>query len=163
MTVAPSWLPATVNCNGVWSQVIVVLYAVFDRDFRQGMPRFQGQPVWWDRKVAPGEKYEDGFWHLITREDPRAGRVPDFRRAERLPWCGPLLLNEAKPEVLVWNYKEGDGQIRTYVWLRDFDYVAILQRRTTRKGHVMFLITAYYVDGNATRKNLERKHTEREA
>jgi hypothetical protein len=162
VTPPPAWLPGMQDCSGVWADVVVILFAVFDNDFRSASPRFQGLPIWWDRRIEIGEKYEEGFWHLITRDDPLAGRVPDFRRAERLPWCQPTLRHDTEPEVSIWSYKEGGGQIRTYVWLRDFDYVVILQRRSTRRGDVMVLVTAYYVDGPSSRRSLDRKRVNRE-
>jgi hypothetical protein len=156
----PSWLPAIVSCDGVWDDVLAVLYGIFDRDFRQRAPRFRSLPVWWDRTVKPGERYEEGFWHLITRDDHALGeRLADFRRAERLPWCRPTLDNEQDPAVAVWDYDKGRKQIRTYVWLRDFDYVVVLERRIfgkrDRPRSAMFLVTAYHVDGDRTRRQLE--------
>ena len=162
----PPWLPATVSCNGTWDDVLRALYSIFDRDFRRGAPRFRGFPVWWDRTVKPGEQYEEGFWHLITRDDPfQAERLPDFRRAERLPWCRPTLDNEQDPAVTVWDYDTDRKGIRTYVWLRDLDYLAILERRVVdkrvRPRTIMFLVTAYHVDGDWKRKQLQASYEAR--
>ena len=170
MNATPSWLPPMICMDGVWKDVLAILYEVFDRDFKQGKLSFAGRPVWWDRTVRPGDQYEEGFWHLITREDTvTEDRLPDFRRAKRLPWCVPTIRHHTDAAVLVWDYKEAGGKINTeeggkintYVWLEQMDYVIILRKRQQRIGEVAFLITAYHVDGPSRRRTLRRKHERR--
>ena len=133
-------------------------------DIRQGDLSLEGRPVWWDRRILPGGRYEEGFWHLITRE-PKPGeeRLFDPRRAERLPWCAPTVRNVGDAEVRVWDYEEGSGVVRTYVWLHGFDYLLIFQKRVLKGSgrQIAFLITAFYVDGEYSRKTLERKYSQR--
>jgi len=160
----PDWLPAIVSIDGVWELVLSRLYPIFDRDFKQLKPMFSAMQVWWDRRVLGGERYEEGFWHLISRYEKETGeRLLDARRAERLPWCCPTLINARDNAVKVWDYKEGSGRMRTYVWLEDWDYVVILEKREHRIGKIAFLITAFHVDGKSRRKNLERKYLKKEA
>ena len=164
MTPRPKWLPEIVSVNGEWKTVLARLYAIFDADFKQTRREFEGRPVWWDQKVLPGERYEEGFWHLITRVDETVGeRLLDPRRAERLPWCGPTISRTRDAAVKVWDYREGSGRIRTYVWLENWDYVIILEKRPQRVGEVAFLITAYHVDGESRRRNLRGKYANRVA
>lgn len=73
------------------------------------------------------------------------GRTFDPRRAERLPWCGLTISNSKDPFVTVWDYMEGGGRIRTYIWLETLDYVVILEKRRQRIGTIAFLVTAYHV------------------
>lgn len=160
----PSWLPEIVPVDGEWGQVVATLYNIFSRDFKQAKRNFQGKPVWWDRKILPGEQYEEGFWHLITKQDQNAnGRLFDPRRAERLPWCGPTISNSNDNEVKIWNYEESSGRLRMYVWLHRLDYVVILEKKQQRIGEVAFLITAFYVDGDSKKRNLQRKYEKRSA
>src|SRR5438270_7215400 len=110
----PSWLPQIVRVSGSWDKTLPALYAVFEKDLKFARPVVNGVPVWWDRRVLPDGRYEEGFWHMISRDDPQgAGRVPDFRRAERLPWCGPVLANCGDPAVRNWDYREGK-KLRRY-------------------------------------------------
>jgi len=160
----PVWLPDIVSVDGEWEQVLSRLYAVFEADFKVTGCSFQEKPVWWDRRILPGDRYEEGFWHLISKQDQKASeRLFDPRRAERLPWCRPTLVNSRELELKVWDYREAGGRLRTYVWLRDWAYVVILEKKMQRCGEVAFLITAFYVDGDSKRKDLQRKYERRSA
>jgi hypothetical protein len=161
----PDWLPEIVAIDGAWEVVISILYHIFESDFMVTKRRFQGLPVWWDRKCLEGECYEEGFWHLITKVDGKTGeRLFQPRRAERLPWCGPTITNSTHEAVKVWDYMEGKrGRLRTYVWLENLDYVVILERQKTRKGQIAHLVTAFYVEGSSGRRNLGKKYENRES
>lgn len=157
----PDWLPPMLDLNGDWNTVVHELYAVFTRDFTRGALNVAGEPVWYDRKMVDG--YEACFWHLITRNNQQTGdRQPDFRRAERLPWCAAILRNANDPAVMFWRYREGSGSIRTYAWLEEGDYVVVLERKPMKIGPVAFMITAYHIDGASRRRNLRRRYEQRE-
>jgi hypothetical protein len=160
----PAWLPNIVSVNGEWQAVLRKLYAIFENDFVKTGCHFTGMPVWWDRRKLAGDIYEEGFWHLITKEDKSANdRLLDPRRAERLPWCKPTIENCHDGEVKVWDYRESKREIRTYVWLENWDYVVILRKRPQQKGTIAFLLTAFHVDHESTRKGLRRKYANRES
>jgi hypothetical protein len=163
MTTTPDWLPDIVSVSGKWEKVLVWLYQIFDRDFRQTGCRFKNAPVWWDQRKLDNSPYEEGFWHLITKFDhSRQERLLDPRRAERLPWCKPVITNCGDPEIKVWDYKEARGKIRTYIWLENWDYVVVLEKRVLRGGRVIaFLITAFYMGGSSTRRKLQRQYESR--
>lgn len=157
----PEWLPPVVNVNGELHEVFGMLYGIFDADFRCRGRQFLAMPVWWDRRVID-PPYEEGFWHLIARKDYRCGeRLLDFRRAERLPWCGPTITNCGDECVKVWDHEESDRRVRTYVWLERYDYVVILEKKAKRIGRVAFLVTAFHLDGCQRRAALERKYKKR--
>jgi hypothetical protein len=145
--------------------VLARLYEIFKRDFKETQRTLNGKLVWWDKRILAGDRYEEGFWHLISKSQWRttAGeRSFDPRRAERLPLCGPTISNANDNCVKVWDFKEATGRLRTYVWLEDWDYVIILEKREQRKGQIFFLITAFYVDGDSKRRNLRSKFNKRE-
>jgi hypothetical protein len=159
----PDWLPDLVSVEGEWEEVLAKLYRIFDHDLRQTGCCFEDRPVWWDQRKLESP-YEEGFWHLITKFDHnQKERLFEPRRAERLPWCKPTVMNCGDPEVKVWDYKEARGKIRTYLWLENWDYVIVLEKRQLSGGHnIAFLITAFYVEGKSTRKSLQRKYEKRE-
>ena len=157
----PAWLPPLMPVGGNWNDLVASLHDVFERDFTQGKPRVAAEPVWWDRRILPGEQFEEGFWHLITKEDPEYGRLPDFRRAERLAWCAAILANWNDPAVTSWEYMEGNNQRRRYLWVRDHDYVVVLQPRRVGGKNILILITAYHIDGESGRRSLRRKFDKR--
>jgi hypothetical protein len=150
--------------EGPVEEVLQRLYRRFLADFEESSCVFQGLPVRWDRALIPvsGHSHERGFWHLVSREDQKA-RVRRFdpRRAERLPWCAPLLTNADDAAVLVWQYREGHGRTRTYVWLRHWAYVVVLEAIAIRTDEVMQLVTAFHVDGPSTERAFRRKYEQR--
>jgi len=150
-----------------------MLYTIFRRDFVDSRPNYLGYNVWHFPEKEDGK--EKLFWHLTTRENrpkplPRrmrryaadisqpGGRYPDLRRCERLPWVRPLITNSRQAEVLAWDHQEGDGDIHTYVWLKDRDFVVIMKKY--RNGGRR-LVTSFYVDEEYKRRDFERKYANR--
>lgn len=161
MSNLPSWLPDLASVDGVWDDALTRLYAIFVTDIKDGKPHLNRSQVWWDRTKLEGEKYEEGFWHLVTKDDDKTGdRLPDFRRAERLPWCRACIDNYSDGAILFWDYKAGK-RIETYIWLKDHDYILVFKKLSKSWGTVYFLLSAYYVDGDSSRRTLRRKYDER--
>ncbi|MGI5818077.1 MAG: hypothetical protein ACOX9R_08260 [Armatimonadota bacterium] len=162
----PSWLPDMVNVDFSRGPDLIychavrdMLYRIFEDDFINGAPKFHGCPVWWDQREGDNG-YPDGFWHIITKSDKETGpRKFEPERASKLPWCAPLIGNSADAAVMVWNYKEGRGNIRTYIWLRAWDYCVVLEKKEMRRGPVAFLVTAYSAENSSW--TLQRKYNNR--
>lgn len=155
----PSWLPPMMRLDGDWErQILVNLYRVFTNDFKVNVCYFNHLRVIYDTHKKESN-LEEGFWHLITRDDKTlGGRITDFPRAERLPWCKPTIEHATNDvEILTWDYRESSKRINSYIWLINYDYVVIVQKRKK----VAFLLTAYHVDGNSTKKSLRRKYSQR--
>jgi hypothetical protein len=130
----PDWLPDLVVTDGEWSKVVAELYCVFCRDFKDNRPTLNGLPVICDDRASEGG-YEERFWHLITQDDPL---------------------------VLKWVYRE-KGKLRTYLWVKDLDYVVVLKAVPPTAPRYYFLITAFHLDGPHQRRNIERRYDKREA
>lgn len=159
----PEWLPNMIAVDGEWEKVVEALYTIFSDDMVAGKPKLDNCHVWWDRRVLEGDKYEEGFWHLISKDDNETReRLFDSRRAERLPWCRPCIDNFRDRALKFWNYRISENRIETYLWLEEFDYVVIFQKKSHRIGTVYFLLTAYYVEGDTTRRRLRRKYENRQ-
>lgn len=153
MTVAPTWLPAMFPVNPWSEQTFEELYALFRLNFIENRPQYRHFSIWFFQDIDDGK--EKIFWHLTHREDEMAGiRLPDFRRSERMPWVRPMLEHPDDPEIMDWDYEEGDGSVKTYVWLKDFDYLIILKKYPDDGRRI---ITAYWVEyGNAKRKLMKK-------
>ncbi len=157
MTELPKWLPPIASVNPWTKDTFDNLYSIFKRDFKDTQPVYKGYTVWFFPEIEDNK--EVIFWHLTHREDRKMGaRLPDSPRCERLPWVKSILENPDKPEVLAWDYKEGDGSIRTYLWLKDFDFLVLLKRYRDGRRR---LITSYYVDYPHKRRTLKKKHKNR--
>lgn len=153
----PNWLPLLFLVDPWTSDTYEKLYCLFYRDFIESPPDYRGRDVW----VFPekeGEK-EKVFWHLTTREDKKTEeRLPDFRRCERLPWAKPILEHAGCPEIMDWDYEEGDGTIKTYVWLEQYDFVVILKKYPDGGRR---LITSFWIEYEHTRRKLKEKYKRR--
>ena len=156
----PEWLPELIDTNGSWDEILGRLYSAFDTDFKKGRPRFNGLPISWDRRCLEADPHEEGFWHLVTREDKQSGdRLLDTPRAQRLRWCRALIDGSASPDVLVFDYLEGKGKVRTYLWGHGFDYVVVLEKRVKQRKAVAYsLVTAFCLDGPSRRRAMQRKY-----
>jgi hypothetical protein len=174
--VAPEWLPPLFPVTGKpIEQVVALLYAVFIRDFKQGKPALGAVPVRWGEQPREmfGSYYEEGFWHLLCRKVGPGPLDREFEpsRAERMPWCAPVLQHAAEPCIRVWEHLAGDPALltprqraertSTYVWLVEHDYVVVLHRRKIGSGTVYFLRSGYHVDGASSRQKFQRKYDDR--
>lgn len=166
MTISlPDWLPELLDTNGSWDEILQRLYTVFTSDFVTGDPSYEGLPVWHDRRKLDGDPHEEGFWHLVTMKDRNTGdRLLDTPRAKRLRWCRATIDNGSPPDVLVFDYEEGGGQLRRYLWIHECDYLVILEKRKPGgKDKAYMLITAFYLDGPSSKRRIQRKYDERQA
>ncbi|MCX5867704.1 MAG: hypothetical protein NT009_09575 [Proteobacteria bacterium] len=160
MSESPGFLPPILELEGTWEEILDLLYCVFVKDFKVRRCFHKRMPVYYDGRVFPeGKGKEEGFWHVISRIDYSGGeRLPDFRRAERLPWARPLMESPDRVEIKVFDHEEGpkDKGIRRYIWLENHDYVLIFQKKK-----VLFWITAFYIDKNGQREDLRKRYEER--
>jgi hypothetical protein len=156
----PSWLPPIAPVSGDLGLVVRSLFSIFELDFVVARPHLGQMDIWWDRNSAlfEGVRCCQGYKHLITREDDNTYiRQFDPPRAERMPWCKPMLTNCCDATVKMWRRLEPPKRTMIYVWLEHQDYVAVLEERRQHIGAVAFLITAYHVDGDSMRRSLQRK------
>jgi len=157
MTELPDWLPPMVSVDPWTQKTFDILYFIFKRDFKDNQPVYKGHKVWFFPEMEDGK--EVIFWHLTHRKDRKTKeRLPDPRRCERLPWIRKIIENSKRPEVLVWDYKEGDGSTRTYLWLKDFNFLVLMKKYPDGRQR---LITSYYVDYSHKRRRLEKKYKKR--
>jgi len=161
MTKIPDFLSPILDLQGTWEEILERLYAVFSRDFKKGAVHHRGMRIIYDNRVLPdGRDKEEGFWHVVSRKDRDSGeRLPDYRRAERLPWARPTMASPERSEIKVFDFDHGtkDIGVRRYVWLDEYDYVLIFQK----KKKALFWITAYYVDSERGRKDLSSRYEKR--
>lgn len=160
MSDTPSFLPPMLNLDGDWNTILSHLYAVFVRDFKESQTYHRGVKVIYNDTIkSDGLEKEEGFWHVVSKFDDNTGnRLIDYPRAKRLPWAKPLMESTERPEVKVWQYREGtaDRGLRTYIWLENYNYALILQR----KKNVFYWVTAFYVE-SWKQRDLRRRYENR--
>jgi len=153
----PEWLPNLFRVlpwmNGTYDE----LYVLFRKDFVESQPCYEGVPIWFFPEKENGK--EKVFWHLTTRNDKQTGeRLPDMRRCERLPWARPMLDHVGYSEELAWDYEEGDGTVKTYVWLEQCDFLVLLKKYRDGRRR---LITSYWIEYAHTKRSLRKKYEQR--
>lgn len=157
MSTIPDWMPDMFQVNPWTENTFELLYRIFQTDFVNSQPCYRGNTVWFFPEKEDGK--EVVFWHLTSRVDKTTGeRLPDLRRSERLPWARPMLANPDKPEILDWDYEEDDGSIKTYVWLKDYDYLIILKKYRNGRRR---LITSFWIEYQNFRIKLDKKYEKR--
>jgi hypothetical protein len=63
---------------------------------------------------------------------------------------------------MAFDYAEGSGKVRTYLWLYQCDYVVILEKVVRRgKSLAFMLLTAFPLDGASRRRAMQRKYENR--
>jgi hypothetical protein len=154
-------LPDILNLNGTWSEKEENLYNIFRKDFKGKNLIHDGIKVVFDARKIEGDK-EEGFWHVITKTDFQTKeRLLDFRRAERLHWI-KIILEDSENELSIkrWNcLDKRRKKIRRYLWLEKEDFVVVLEKSKNKKLYI--LVTAYYIEGDSTRRSLNKKYGKR--
>lgn len=149
----PAWLPPLIDIDPWTDDIYNSLYQIFLDDFKNSAPTYEGNRVWYFPEMVDGR--EKIFWHLTGNGE---ARNPDFRRCERLRWARSLLENYHQPEVLYWDYEEGDGTTKTYVWLTDHKYVLIMKKYPDDQRR---LVTAYFLNYPNSERKMRKKYENR--
>ena len=158
----PGWLPAPLSVMPWSSSTCDALYGVFRRDLLDGRLTYLGFNVWF-YPDAEEDGREAIFWHLTSRDDKTVYppvRLPDPRRCERLSWIRPMILRCpcVTGDLLNWDHEEGDGAIKTYVWIHEHDFVIIMKKLPNGKRR---LITSFHLDGEHERQKMKKKWSRR--
>jgi hypothetical protein len=152
----PDWLPPLLTVSPWSADTLDDLYEVFQTDIASQALYLNGDRIWYFPNRS--DDREDVFWHLTHKENAEGEREPDLRRCERLCWCGPVLANCGLPDVLAWDFEEGTGDVKTYVWLHEHDYLIVLKRYPDGRRR---LITAFYIDHASYRAKIRKKYEKR--
>lgn len=152
----PDWLPQMIDVRPWRIETFDTLYAAFEADFKTTPPTIDGKEVWYFPEMENGR--ERIFWHLTHRDDETGERLPDLWRCERLCWVRAMITNRTSPDVLFWDYRESGGNVHTYIWLKDHDFVVILKKYPDGRRR---LVTSYFVDKSGKKRTFESKYKRR--
>jgi len=145
--------------DGDWGQFLAAVYQVFELDFKQSRPSYEGRTVVHDTRIEDGK--EAGFWHMICRYEARThAREMDLRRCERIPWPRPMIGHSTDKSLSVWRSERKkpsrSRQTRVLIWLENLDYVVVLAERP----RAMILVTAYCTDIESHKEKLRKERDE---
>ena len=144
-------LPPVISVDGDWCSTCARLYGHFEAVFKTSPPRkVRDKTLVYDKRILD-DKFEEGFWHIIT-SGKGDNRLFDPDRARRIGWI-EAILSGAAPGLSRWAYQEGDGSIKLYYWLETENYVLILVEKPT----VVVLVTAFYIDKPWLAKDLSKR------
>jgi hypothetical protein len=154
---SPSFLPSKLALTRDWDRDVETLYQRFSADFAASCPKYRGRNVIHDRRQKDGKEF--AFWHLVTRGDYRDYTgTPDYDRAERLPWVRALIEHPIESGVTCFEYQEGSGVVRTYIWYEAGDFAVVLEPLS--RG-AMRLVTAFYIQSEIRRQEMRSKYARR--
>ncbi len=106
----------------------------------------------------------DGKAHLygsICIVLPMRSVIPNIKPSRdillvKLPVClGKAVVEPGSSGVLDWDHLGGDGTVKTYVWLKDHDYLAIMKKYPDSSRR---LITAYCLEHESEKRKLLKKY-----
>ncbi len=158
MSSQPMWLPQLFSVEPWCDAVVEGLYAIFDNDFRQSKPVFEEKEICYFADMRPDGK-EVIFWHLITTENATmSARIPDPKRAARLPWVRCLIENCTQNGVLFWDYREHDGTTKTYIWCTTGDFLILFKKLNNGRRR---LLTSFYIEYESYKSKLQKKYQKR--
>lgn len=69
-----------------------------------------------------------------------------------------MLDNVGDEAILAWDYVEDDGVIKTYVWLKDHDFIVIMKKMRDRTRR---LITSFWLEYGDTKRKMRKKYDNR--
>jgi hypothetical protein len=151
----PHWIPDLVfqNVGEDYPSYENRLYVVFQHDFIQSHPHYEGLQVSARRVREETDGKWAGFIHLTSVEDYGTHeRIPDPRRCERIKYprsvidfykCCPDCSYSTCEKPLVWSEK-WKNRTRIHILVRCERYLVILEPHLDK--HYCMLVTAYYLD-----------------
>ena len=153
----PLVLPEKLDLSGTTQENLEKLYGVFRSDLIDRRVVFQELQVVLDNRMREG--YEEGFWHLVTRQDQPVGRRDiDYKRAKRLPWIRPLIGGHPHGDILAWEADEPNNRglvvRKHYFWYDQGQYLIVLWKKPAN----YFLATAFYVNEGENRIRYREKY-----
>lgn len=151
----PSWLPALFelrDAGGDWQLHVNVAYKIFEMDFVQNPPLFEGMRVKHTRPpIRDGKVFT--FQHIASEGNDEQNRLPSPRRTAFIRWIKPIIEHVGCQEVLAWENSRGTSK-RISLWLKEMDYLVVLERRPG----AIFLWTAYEITYDRKRAQLQKEY-----
>lgn len=144
--------------NFIYDRLIEELYQIYFENIMNYDLKFKDYPVRTNENIIEGI-YCEGFWHIVTKciSFSDKTRLVDYRRAERIVWINPLIIQFDFPEILYWveeTIKSNNKKtIKHYLYYEHGQFLIVLEKRY----NYFFMNTAFYVD-SYNRKKYRKKY-----
>lgn len=161
----PVWLSDTLTVEPWNESTYGYLYKHFCTFIRDADLRYEKKGIVISKDIE--DEREKIFWHITSKtnyifnkstkkKEPQ--RLTDIERCKRMSWVNPIVTNNLHEAVLAWDYLEGNKDIKTYLWLKDHDFVVIFKKL---KNGRRILITSFHVSHGHNILEFERKYDDR--
>lgn len=154
---APTWLPARLD-RATYSDdasLEAAAWAIFQHDFASA-PSFRTERVNINRQPHPARAdRHHSYWHAVTEGQPEEARTtPETERLERMPWCRPVIENEACPQssIKVWSNRR-NGNTHVCVWFDRINYLVVLKQLSAN-----YLLKTTYSPESRRKQQLHKEY-----
>jgi len=132
------------------------LYEIFCLDFIQN-PTYLADKIYINPTFQGKENGKEKiFWHIVTRKNVQSrNREYDQKRAERIGWVKPIIVNHEHTEIKYFYHFEDNKKIRLYMWAYEHDFLVILQKLGATESYV---VTSFYIDRPGKKEAMQRKY-----
>ncbi len=141
--------------NGDFHNFFNAVYAIFENDFINTRPYYQGIRVN-VQKFPEVDRIHRTFYHITHEGEDEQNRSPDMRRMERIRYP-KFIIEEStySTNLLIWE-KDIKNDTRIHILSETERYLVVL----TRRDNYLLLWTAFYIGQNHT---LAKKRKEYDA
>jgi hypothetical protein len=139
-------------------EIIEFLYGIFKEHFINNNT-FLADKIYIDPKIDDKERGMDKpkiYWHIISKVNQRSKkREFDSKRACRIHWIKPIILNNQNPKIKLFYHLEKNEKIRLYLWADNVDFIVILQKLGRASS---YLVTSFYIDRDYNKNIYEKRY-----
>ena len=153
----PTWLPARL-ARATYSDeasLEAAAWAIFQQAFASA-PTFRTERVNINRQPHPARADRNhSYWHAVTEGQPEESRTaPETDRLERIPWCRPVIENEAcqQSSIKVWSNRR-NGNTHVCVWFDQINYLVVLKQLSAN-----YLLKTTYSPESRRKQQLHKEY-----
>ena len=138
--------------GGDFDRYLEAVYEFFKRDFIDRKPVFRGTRLGLKKYPLYQEK-EATFWHMTSEGEQEDGRIPDFRRMERIQWPATMINQSEHPYLKVWENTRG-AKTNILIFHDAENYLVVLRKA----NDYIIPWTAYLIEHQPRKNKLMKEY-----